>query len=82
MTPDHVFRIHRLDEGLYAPVGYNGRGITTGTMFGQALADLMAGGDEADLPVPVAEPKSVPMRGVMTGFYQSAFAAMQVLRSL
>ncbi len=82
MTPDHVFRIHRLAEGLYAPIGYNGRGITTGTMFGQALADLMAGGDEADLPVPVAEPKSVPMRGVMTGFYQSAFAAMQVLRSL
>ncbi|WP_372885219.1 NAD(P)/FAD-dependent oxidoreductase [Shimia sp.] len=82
MTPDHVFRIHRLDEGLYAPIGYNGRGITTGTMFGQALAELLSGGDAAALPVPVSAPKPVVLRGAMAGFYQSAFAAMQILRSL
>ena len=40
MTPNHLFRIHRLAENLYTPIGYNGRGITTGTMFGKTLAEF------------------------------------------
>ena len=29
MTPDRLLRIYRLADGLYTPIGYNGRGITT-----------------------------------------------------
>jgi glycine/D-amino acid oxidase-like deaminating enzyme len=43
LTPDHLPRIHILAEGLYTPIGYNGRGITTGTVFGKAMAELLTG---------------------------------------
>ncbi|MBE1282507.1 MAG: FAD-dependent oxidoreductase [Rhodobacteraceae bacterium] len=81
MTPDHLFRIHRLAEGLYTPVGYNGRGITTGTMFGKALADLMSGTDTDSLPIPVTDLQAVSGRSLKTGFYHTAFAAHQLIKS-
>ncbi|MGK7752623.1 NAD(P)/FAD-dependent oxidoreductase [Roseovarius sp. C03] len=43
MTPDHLPRIIRLAPGVLTPIGYNGRGITTGTVFGQCMAELIAG---------------------------------------
>ncbi|MEZ5714247.1 MAG: FAD-binding oxidoreductase [Paracoccaceae bacterium] len=82
MTPDHVFRIHRLAPGLFAPIGYNGRGITTGTMFGKALAEHLTGAPESALPIPISEPKPIAFRGVKTGFYHTAFAANQLWRTL
>ena len=81
MTGDHLPRIHRLDAGLYTPIGYNGRGIAPGTVFGKAMAELIAGGREADLPMPVTGVKPEAMRGLKTGFYRAAFSANQVLKS-
>ena len=82
MTPDHLFRIHKPAEGLYASIGYNGRGITTGTMIGQALADLFTGADADTQPVPVTNIASVPARALKIGFYHTALAANQLVRSL
>jgi len=82
MTSDHLPRILRLDEGLYTPIGYNGRGIAPGTIFGKAIANLLAGGDEADLPMPVTGMKPETMRGLKAGFYQTAFAANQMCKSI
>jgi len=82
MTSDHIPRIHRLAEGLYTPIGYNGRGIAPGTVFGKAIAELVAGGDEADLPLPVTGVTQETMRGLKAGFYKTAFAANQVLKSI
>lgn len=82
MTPDHLPRIHRLADGLYTPIGYNGRGITPGTIFGKAIADLLSGGSEDDLPLPMSEPKHVASAPIMSRLYQSAFTANQLLRSV
>ncbi|WP_417410106.1 NAD(P)/FAD-dependent oxidoreductase [Hoeflea sp.] len=82
MTADHIPRIHRLAEGLYTPIGYNGRGIAPGTIFGKAVADLLAGGDEADLPLPVTGVQQEAVRGLKAGFYQTVFAANQMLKSI
>lgn len=82
MTADHIPRIHRLAEGLYTPIGYNGRGIAPGTIFGKAVADLLAGGEEADLPLPVTGVKQETMRSLKAGFYQTAFTANQMLKSI
>ncbi|WP_322989616.1 FAD-binding oxidoreductase [Hoeflea sp.] len=82
MNAEHMPRIHRLAEGLYTPIGYNGRGIAPGTIFGKAIADLLAGGDEADLPMPVTGVKPEPMQRLKTGFYQTVFAANQLIRSV
>lgn len=82
MTPDHLPRIHVVDEGLYTPIGYNGRGIITGTIFGQAMADLLTGMDPADLPLPVTDPAAVATAPVMRRVYDLSFVANQFLKGL
>jgi glycine/D-amino acid oxidase-like deaminating enzyme len=82
MTPDHLPRILRLDEGLYTPIGYNGRGISPGTMFGKAMAELLSGGSEEALPMPVTDLRKVRSAPVMAPFYRTVFAANQIWRSL
>ena len=82
LTPDHLPRIHRLDEGLYTPIGYNGRGITPGTMFGKAMAELLSGGQEADLPIPITDMKPARARVLMSQLYQAAFTANQLAKSV
>lgn len=82
MTPDHLPRILTLAPGLYAPVGYNGRGITTGTIFGECLASLLTGADPTGLPLPLTDLVRVRGAPVMSRLYQTAFLANQFLRSL
>ena len=82
MTADHLPRIHRLAEGLYTPIGYNGRGITPGTIFGKAMAELVAGGKEEDLPLPISEPKPATAAPLMSRLYQMAFTANQLWKSI
>ena len=72
MTPDHLPHIHKLADNLYSPIGYNGRGITTGTVFGQALADLLTGDSEKKLPVPLFTMRRVGSAPVMSRFYKIA----------
>ena len=82
MTPDHLPHIHKLADNLYSPIGYNGRGITTGTVFGQALAGLLTGDSEKKLPVPLLTMRRVGSAPVMSCFYKIAFAANQIIKSL
>jgi glycine/D-amino acid oxidase-like deaminating enzyme len=74
MTADHLPKFHRLAEKVIGFSGYNGRGIAPGTVFGRVLARHIAGEmAEADLPLPVSDPRAVAFRGVREGFYQAAF---------
>ena len=82
MTPDHLPRIHRLADGLYTPIGYNGRGIAPGTVFGRAMAELLAGGTEEDLPLPVTEPTRDGLAPIKSRFYRLAFAAGQAAKAV
>lgn len=82
MTPDHLPRIHVLDEGLYTPIGYNGRGIITGTIFGQAMADLLTGMDPAELPLPVTDVAAVATAPLMRRVYDLSFAANQFIKGI
>ena len=82
MTPDHLPRVHELAPGLYTPIGYNGRGITTGTIFGQAIAGLLTGRDAAALPLPITSVAPVASAPMMRRVYALGFAAQQFLRSL
>jgi glycine/D-amino acid oxidase-like deaminating enzyme len=82
MTPDHLPRIYQLAPNLLTPIGYNGRGITTGTIFGECMANLISGMDPADLPLPMTELSTVPSAPIMSRLYQTAFTANQILKSL
>lgn len=82
LTPDHLPRIHELAEGLYTPIGYNGRGITTGTLFGKAIAGLLTGSGRADLPLPITDMNTVPAASMKARLYQAAFTANQIWKSI
>lgn len=81
MTPDHLPRIHELDSNLYTAIGYNGRGITTGTLFGKAMANLLTGMDKVELPLPITTMATVASAPLMSRLYQMAFVANQVAGS-
>nr|WP_306265470.1 FAD-binding oxidoreductase [Pararhizobium sp. IMCC3301] len=82
LTPDHLPRIYELDTNLFTPIGYNGRGITTGTMFGETMAGLLTGTDRADLPLPMTKMSTVPSAPIFSKVYQTAFTANQIFKSL
>jgi len=82
MTPDHLPRIYELDKGVFTAIGYNGRGITTGTLFGKAMADLLTGMHPSDLPLPVSTMTIDRKAPVMSKLYQSAFIMNQVAKSI
>ena len=81
MTPDHLPYIYKLADNVFTPIGYNGRGITTGTVFGQALAGLLTGDCATTLPIPVSTMRRVRSAPVMSRFYKLAFAANQWIKS-
>ncbi len=82
MTPDHLPRIHQLADNLYTPIGYNGRGITTGTIFGRAIADLLTGEGPENLPLPMSRVSGVASAPLMSRIYQVAFTANQLIKSV
>lgn len=82
MTPDHLPRIYELADNIYTPIGYNGRGITTGTVFGRAMANLLTGADRTSLPLPITTLKTVPTAPIYSRFYETAFYANQVFKSI
>jgi sarcosine oxidase len=53
MTQDHLPHLNVLAPGLFAGLGYNGRGVAMATVMGRALAALAtaAGPDAVGLPV-------------------------------
>ena len=60
MTTDHFPRLHALAPGLFAGLGYNGRGIAAATLMGRDLATLVRGGrdDATVFPLTPSRPLS------------------------
>ena len=81
MTADHLPKIYQLDDGLFTPIGYNGRGITTGTLFGQSMAGLVAGDDPTHLPLPLTTMSRQTGRRVGAMLLKSIFALNQLVKS-
>ncbi|MEJ1995200.1 MAG: FAD-binding oxidoreductase [Limibacillus sp.] len=83
MTRDHLPRLLSPEPGLYVPIGYNGRGISPGTVFGEALANLIAGHiGEEELPLALTERWEEPLRESRRLFYSGAFRAYRLWKSL
>jgi len=55
ITRDHLPRLFALDRGVYAGLGYNGRGVAGATLMGQQLANVIL--DEAEPLVEVRGPE-------------------------
>ncbi len=55
ITADHLPHLHVLAPGLFAGLGYNGRGVAMATIMGRELAALAAGAPVDAAGVPVTE---------------------------
>jgi glycine/D-amino acid oxidase-like deaminating enzyme len=64
MTVDHFPRLHELAPGLYAGLGYNGRGIAAATMMGRDLAALVRGGRDSPTVFPLTPLRPLRWHGI------------------
>ena len=80
LTRDHLPRLLTPAPGLWAMMGYNGRGIGPGTVLGRWLADAALGGEPP--PVPVHEAGSDRLRPLRAAAFETAFRAWLTMKSL
>ena len=72
-TPEHLLRLFEPAPGLLAVTGYNGRGITTGSLVGKTFADYLLHGDAQALPLPFSALPAVSAAGARSCLYESGF---------
>lgn len=74
MTANNLPSFHQPDKNIWSIAGYNGRGISPGTVFGRALAQVALGHQEAMmLPATPVAPDS--LRAAKSAFYDIGAAA-------
>jgi glycine/D-amino acid oxidase-like deaminating enzyme len=71
MTSDHLPRLHKAGPNVMSISGYNGRGISPGTVFGKALADHILGRiSEDEMPLPVSRLGQARFRTAREAYYE------------
>jgi glycine/D-amino acid oxidase-like deaminating enzyme len=71
MTPDALPRFHKFGQNAVGFSGYNGRGISPGTVFGREIAQLVLGEKtEAEMPLPVSDVSEIPLRWCRETYYE------------
>lgn len=73
-TPDHLMRLFEPAPGLVAVTGYNGRGNTTGTVVGKALAQFLLSDDSAALPIPFSPMQALRGAELRSSMYETGFS--------
>ena len=80
LTRDHLPRLLTPAPGVWAVMGYNGRGIGPGTVLGRWLADAALGGDPP--PLPLHEASRDRLRPLRAAAFETSFRAWRVLKSI
>ncbi|UCI34646.1 NAD(P)/FAD-dependent oxidoreductase [Mesorhizobium sp. B4-1-4] len=72
MTKDAMPRFHKFAQNVIGFSGYNGRGISPGTVFGRELALLILGEKtETDLALPQSELQEISSLGLREAYYET-----------
>jgi glycine/D-amino acid oxidase-like deaminating enzyme len=74
MTANNLPSFHKPEKNIWSIAGYNGRGISPGTVFGRALAQVALGNQEA-MMLPVTTAGSDSLRAAKSAFYDIGAAA-------
>lgn len=72
-TPDHTLRLFELAPGVLGVSGYNGRGVTTGTVVGKGFAHYLISGDDGDLPLPIRGHRPIRAKALRSAGYEGGF---------
>jgi glycine/D-amino acid oxidase-like deaminating enzyme len=72
MTTNALPRFHKFAPGVIGFSGYNGRGISPGTVFGKTLATHILGQiSEDELPLPLTDPQAPRFRSIKEAWYEA-----------
>lgn len=74
MTKSNLPVFHQPEENVWSITGYNGRGISPGTVFGRALAGVAMGNRQA-MMLTTSDVTPDPMRMLKTQFYNTGALA-------
>ncbi|USZ51194.1 FAD-binding oxidoreductase [Halomonas sp. DN3] len=72
-TPDHTLRLFEPAPGILAATGFNGRGITTGTVVGKGFARYLISGDDGLLPLPIKAHRPIAAKSLWSCGYEGGF---------
>ena len=65
-------RFHKFAPGVIGFSGYNGRGISPGTVFGKTIARHILGQmSEEELPLPLTDPHAPAFRTLKEAWYEA-----------
>lgn len=64
LTPERALRVHCPKPGLWAVIGFSGRGVAIAPAVGKALASAVMARDARHLPLPVSPVRPVPFHGL------------------
>lgn len=84
LTPDGLPRLHEPAPGVFAGLGFNGRGIAAGTAMGLLLTRLASGGARDEIPLPVTAPRPIPAiahKAAVAAMPAASFAGRMLDRS-
>jgi glycine/D-amino acid oxidase-like deaminating enzyme len=79
-TSSKILRVQLLAPGVFAPAGYNGRGIGPGSVIGKQLADTIVSGNRDDFPFPVEAHFREKWRALRCGYYSYGTLLLQLLQ--
>ena len=80
VTSSKILRVQLLAPGVFAPAGYNGRGIGPGSVIGKHLADTIVSGNRDDFPFPVEALNREKRRGMRAAYYSYGTLALQLIQ--
>jgi glycine/D-amino acid oxidase-like deaminating enzyme len=81
VTRDYLPHLHEPAPGLLIDAGCQGRGVGLQTAMGRAIADYIATGDPAALPLPVSPIRAIPFHGLHQAYVAALIAWYRLLDS-
>ena len=79
VTSTKILRVQLLAPGVFAPAGYNGRGIGPGTVIGKLLAETIISGNRDSFPFPIEALYREPWTRARASYYQYGTLALQTI---
>ncbi|MDH5354996.1 MAG: FAD-binding oxidoreductase [Gammaproteobacteria bacterium] len=79
LTRNKILRIQLLAPGVFAPAGYNGRGIGPGTVIGKHLAETLISGNRNEFPFPVEALYKERWRRTRSAYYEYGTLGLNLL---
>lgn len=79
LTSTKLLRVQLLAPGVFAPAGYNGRGIGPGTVIGKYLAETLVSRNRDEFPFPIEGVQRESWRGLRSAYYEYGTLALQFI---